>query len=292
MNLEVPLFQNKDFRKAIQYAFNFDEINEKLMYGAYYQMVSTFTGSFYQNHDLKVYGFNPSKVREHMAAAGYARGPGGIWVRGDGRRASWTLTYGNPGLTRHLTVMKQTFQKLGFDVQLQQIEAGASFQRLLERTYEMGIVSQTTELFPEPHQYFASVFAESKNNNNFWGFANSRADSLIDLFRFSMEDAERMQAMHDLDALIQDEAFYVPFWTGPFNRMLYWDDVQFPSFYLPKRFEQIAQWQVFWIDPGRKQALTTAMQEKRALDPDQTVDEDPYGVKSTIERSLGLIVAP
>src|SRR5262249_10879963 len=37
MNLEAPIFQNKDFRTAIQYLYDFDRINRNLLYGEYFR---------------------------------------------------------------------------------------------------------------------------------------------------------------------------------------------------------------------------------------------------------------
>lgn len=291
MNLRFPLFQNKDFRKAIQYAVNFDELNDKLMFGAYYRGVSAFTGTPFQNPELRPYGFDPKKTREHLVAAGFTkRGKDGIFTREDGTRASFTLTYGTPGLTRHMTVVQQGFQKLGIEMKLSLIEPGTAFERRQEKAYEMSIISQTADFYPDPHQYFGSEFAEPVNNNNIFAFANEEADRLIDIYRFGQDADERLQAMHRLDALIQDEAFYVPFWTAPFTRFTYWDDVRFPSFFLPKRFQLIAEWPVYWIDTTRSAALAEAKKSGRALGADPVVDVDPYRVKEHKEKAMGAIV--
>lgn len=287
MNLEKPLFQNKDFRKALQYAFNFEEVNDNLMFGAYYRAVSTFEGSFFENPNLEPYGFDPKKVREHLAAAGFEkRGSDGIFTRDDGTRASFTLTFGSPGLRRHMTVAQQTMKRLGLEMKLQLLESGTAFKRGQERAYDVYIISQTTDFFPDPHQYFHSSFVATKNNNNVFAFGNARADELIETYRFGSDPAEREAAMHELDALIQDEAFYVPFWNAPFQRFLHWDHVRFPEFYLPKRTESTMQWQVFWIDEERQEALAAARSAGRALPKDDVVDVDPYGVKVAIEAAL------
>lgn len=289
MNLEKPIFQNKDFRKAVQYLFNFDEINEKLMYNAYYRAVSAFEGSQYENEDLKPYGFDPRKARDHLTAAGYTtRGSDGILVDADGNRASFTLSYGQKGLERHFTVVKQTYQRFGVEMNLRLLEPGTYFANGLERQYEMTIMSRTSSFYPGPHQYFASVFKETTNNNNIWSFGTAYTDSLIDVYRFDLDKEKRVQAMHELDRIIQDEAFYAPFWQAPFIRMLYWDHVQWPEFYFPKRTEQLLDYQVFWIDTEKEQILADAMKSGTPLTggQDLTVDVDPYGVKERLEASM------
>ena len=92
--------------------------------------------------------------------------------------------------------------------------------------------------------------------------------------------------MHELDSIVQDEAFYVPFWQAPFIRFVYWDYVRWPEWFLPKRTQQITEWQVFWIDPERQARLEEAMEEGRSLGEDTVVDADPYQVKDRIEAAL------
>ena len=92
--------------------------------------------------------------------------------------------------------------------------------------------------------------------------------------------------MHELDTILQDEAFYVPFWQAPFMRFLYWDYVCFPSFFFPKRIQQMTDWQVFWIDQDKKRALSDAMDAGRSLGRDPVIDIDPYEVKDRLEAAM------
>ncbi len=287
MNLEKPIFQNKDFRKAVQHLFNFDEINTKLMSSAYYQQVSAFTGTEYENRDLVPYGFDPRKARAHLQAAGYKkRGDDGILVNAEGQRASFTLSYGSKGLERHMTVVKQTFQRFGVEMDLRLLEPGTAFRNGLEREYEMTIMSRTSGLYPSPYQYFATELKQTKNNNNVWAYGTAHTDSLIDVYRFDTDKQHRVAAMYELDAIIQDEAFYVPFWQAPFMRFLYVDSLVFPASFFPKRTQGMTDWQVFWIDADRDTRLQEAMAAERSLGEDTVVDVDPYLVKDRIEAAL------
>lgn len=285
LNLTNPLFQNKDFRKALQHLLNFEELNSQIMDNAYYRIVSSFEGTPYQNPDLVPYGFDPRKAREHLQAAGFTRrGNDGILVNEAGQRASFTLIYPSAGLQRHLTVIQNHFRRAGVEIRLQLMEGGAAFNRALERGFEAILMSMSANYYPSPHQYFHSDFKEQTQNNNFWGYGTERTDELIDIYRFNMDEEERMAAMHELDAILQDEAIWIPFWMGPYVRFVYWDYVQWPEFYFHRRANRITDNQVFWIDPERKQRLEEAMAEGRALAPDPVIDVDPYGVQAQLER--------
>jgi microcin C transport system substrate-binding protein len=287
LNLERPKFQNKDFRKAIQYAFDFDDLNENLMFGAYYRKVSAFEGTEYENPSLRPYGFNPKKCREHLSRAGYSRrGDDGFFVNEAGEKASFSLIYGSPAWSAFLTIMKQRYQTLGIEIELTLLEAGTAFKRGLDRNYDTVHTSRASSTYPAPYQYFHTDFLSTRNNNNVWAFGSAHTDELIETYRFDMDKDARIAAMHELDAIIQDEAFYVPFFQAPYVRFVYWDHVQFPEFYFPKRFEQMENWQVFWIDEEKREAVEAAVAAGQAYPPDSVVDVDPYGIKLAVEAAM------
>ena len=283
-NLESQIFQNKDFRKAMQYLFPFETINAELMYNSYYRQVSAFKGTEYENPNLKPYGFDPRKAREHLRNAGFTkRGPDGILVNEKGQRASFTLIYGSKSIERHLTVIQQVYQKAGVEMNLNLLEGATAFNRGLERKYEMTLTARTAGLYPSPYEYFHSVFKKTTNNNNIWGYGAPETDKLIETYMFDLDKQKRLDAMYKLDEIVQDEAFYIPFWDAPYIRILYWDYVCWPQNFLPRRIEQLTDWQVFWIDPQKEARLKQAMQKGESLGEDTIIDVDPYGVKSKLE---------
>lgn len=290
LNVKAPIFQNRDFRKALQYLINFEELNSKLMYNAYYRIVSSFEGTEYENRDLKPYGFNPKLAREHLEKAGYTkRGSDGILVNANGQRASFTLIYGGKGLEPHFNVINNIFKRAGVEMNLQLLEPGASFERGREKAFEAIMISWTAGFYPDPHQYFSCDFADIKQNNNFFGYCNKEVDELINIYRFDMDKEKRLAAMRKIDEIIQDEAIYVPFWEAPYVRFAYWDYVRWPENYLPKRADQLMQFQTFWIDPDRKAEIEKAMKENRSLGEDKAVDVDPYGVKAAMEAAAAAV---
>ena len=140
MNLEDPIFQNRDFRLAMQYLFNFDRLNQDLMYKDYYRINSFFQGTEFANPKVHSYPFDPEQARQHLLKAGYHRpnamidqswlgqfrnvAYGLLFTRSDtddilvnnsGQRASFTLLYGSKGLERALTVIQQDYRRAGVE---------------------------------------------------------------------------------------------------------------------------------------------------------------------------------
>jgi microcin C transport system substrate-binding protein len=308
MNLEAPIFQNKDFRKAMQHLFNFERLNRNLMYDEYFRQVSFFEGTEYANPDLEPYGFDPIKAMEYLRRAGFRRpdhiedhtllgslrnavrgliltrtDTDDILVNDQGQKASFSVIYGSRGLERHLTVMQQEYRRAGVDMRLRLLEPGTAFERGLERKYEMIQTNRVGGFYPDPRQYLHSEFTKTTNNNNIWGFGTKEVDALIETFEQDFDLEARQKAMYRIDEVVHDEAFYIPFWMAPYSRLVYWDYLQFPEFYLPKRAEQVMDWMVYWIDPEKQAALAEDMRAGRTYPVDDDIDRDFYGIRERIQ---------
>jgi microcin C transport system substrate-binding protein len=307
MNLQAPIFQNKDFRKAMQHLFNFDRVNRNLMYGESYRVNSFFEGTEFANPAVKAYPFDPVKARQYLERAGYrrpnaqnrgvfsglvnavqglvlTRSPDdGILVNSRGEKAQFTLIYGSKAYEPHLTIMQQEYRRAGVDMRLQLLEPGASFERALERKFEMILTLWSSGLYPDPRQYLHSQFQKENQNNAIWGFATPEVDRNIETYEKDLDGEARKRAMYRIDEIIHDEAFYIPWWSAPFMRLVYWDYIQFPEFYLPRRSGGPTDYMVFWIDPAKRTALQQAMRQNRAYPLDRNMDKDFYRVRERLQ---------
>ncbi len=309
LNLEAPIFRNKEFRLALQYLFNFERLNRNLMYNEYFRIKSFFEGTEFANPNLQTSEFSSEKAREHLEKAGFHRPDsirnqstfaklrnvayGLLFTRTDtddilvndkGEKATFTLIYDAKGLEPHLTVIQQDFRRAGIDMRLQLLEPGAMFERALHRKFEMLNVGMTSGLYPEPRQYLGTEFKNSKEaNNDFWGFGTSEVDGLIKTYEESLDPEARRNAMWRIDQIVHDESFYIPFWTSPYIRVVYWDYIQFPEFYLPRRTQQVTDWLVYWIDPAKKAALEEAKRTNKAYPLDTNLDKDFYNVRKRFQ---------
>ena len=100
----------------------------------------------------------------------------------------------------------------------------------------MTVTGSTASFYPDPRQYLHTEFKKTMNNNNIWGFGTPEVDELIEIYEEEPGSrSARGRRCTEIDEIVHDEAFYIPFWAAPYLRLAYWDYVQFPDFYLPKR---------------------------------------------------------
>ena len=116
-----------------------------------------------------------------------------------------------------------------------------------------------------------------------FGVSARRKWRLIKTYEESLDPEARKQALWRVDQIVHDEAFYVPFWTAPYARLVYWDYIQWPECYLPKRASGITDYFVYWIDPAKKTALTQAMQNDTKYPVRNNIDVDCYGVQKKLQ---------
>jgi ABC-type oligopeptide transport system substrate-binding subunit len=141
----------------------------------------------------------------------------------------------------------------------------------------------TSGLYPDPRQYLGTEFKKTTNNNDFWGFGTKEVDDLIKTYEESLDPQARKDALFKVDQIVHDEAFYVPMQTAPYLRLVFWDYIQFPEFYLPMRTEQLTDWMVYWVDPAKKAALAEAMRDNKPYPLDPDMDKDYYGVRKKFQ---------
>jgi microcin C transport system substrate-binding protein len=142
----------------------------------------------------------------------------------------------------------------------------------------MTLTGRTAAFYPQPRQYLHTEFQQKKNNNNIWGYASPEVDALIAVYEEDLDADKRQRAMQRIDEIVREEAFYLPFWSAPYTRIVYWAYVRFPDEWLPLRTEQLFDWMVFWIDPQLRAQLAEDMRNNKPWPLDKQLDKDPWGV--------------
>src|SRR5690606_25799060 len=142
--------------------------------------------------------------------------------------------------------------------------------------------SRSAGFYPSPRQYIHSEVRASTNNNNVWGFGTPEVDELIRIYEEDLDFEARLAAIHRVDEMVQEQAFYIPFWSAPYVRVAHWDYIVFPEFHLPRRAASVEDYMTFWIDPERRPRLDQAMQAGTPLELDPEIDRDYYGVRERL----------
>lgn len=213
-----------------------------------------------------------------MKKAGWKRGPDGIWEKG-GKRFSVEVVYGNDDHTSRLVVLKEEAKKAGIELLLQKLDPTAVFKKILEKKHDVAWMGWSTSLRPQFWEHFHSINAHKPQTNNITNTDDPEMDKLIDAYRNSLEEKERIKLSLKIEQKIHDLGVFVPTFMVPYTRHGYWRWWKFPKVAGTKNstdlFDPFSSMTggLFWFDGKTYDETKEAMKKGEKFDPVTIIDE-------------------
>ncbi len=281
LNLDCPIFKDVRVRLAFAHAMNMDKVIQKVLRGDYYRLPQAFYGyGKYTDYTIQPKRFDISKVEALMTGAGWHRGTDGVWCQAD-MRFSVVVTYYLEEHMPRLAVLKEEALKAGLELTLERLDPTAMFKKTLEKKHEAAWMGWSTGMRPSYWQGWHSDNAHKPQTNNITNTDDPELDQLIDQYRDSLDEQERIGLSLKIQNKIQEVCAYVPSYMVPYVRMAYWRWMRLPKFHgTPMSdgvFDPFAAGTggLFWIDEKIRQETLAAMGQGRTFAP-VTIIDDKY----------------
>jgi peptide/nickel transport system substrate-binding protein len=195
MNTSTAPFNNKALRQAVAAAVDRREILEVAYFGA--GEVGTMevpSGSTWHGGSPPYQsGPDLATAKQKMAEAGY---PNGL-----------TVTYLSlpqyPELQTTGVVLKQQLQKIGINVELQQLEVTVWFDRYAKGNYQLTSAYWSGTI--DPDNFYSTQLVTGSPNND-CKYSNPKVDGLVAQARSSTDDNERKSLYEQIRAIVWDDA--------------------------------------------------------------------------------------
>jgi microcin C transport system substrate-binding protein len=289
LNLRRPQFQDPRVRRAFVLAFNFEAINETLLYNQYFR-----TDSYFDNSELAATGLPegreleflnevkeqvPPEVfteeyknpvggsdrdhRRNLAAAfkllqeaGWKR-DGRVLRNAQGETLKVEFLLGSPTFERHTQRYLADLKRLGIDASIRIVDTAQYQRRLTSFDYDVTPVGFGQSLSPGNEQrfYWGSEAADQPGSRNAMGIKNPAIDKLIDRIILAESRADLIAATRALDRVLIWNFYIVPLWHYPYERYAYWDKFDHPD-KTPSQTPAVLQ--SWWVDPAKEKALANA----------------------------------
>ncbi len=213
-NDSVEPFKTPEFRKAIAYAINRDEIIQAAFEGEAFALYSSLAPSTWGYNEAQndygkaADGYNPDKAKEILAGLGYTAGSDGVLVGKDGKALKFKFNFpAGEDMKRVAETIQAELADVGIQVELGEMEAAAISQMLQKCQQEM---------FLRPFgladaSILSAVFASSRmgsSNRNCW--TDTKADELIKTADTTLDPAKRAEAVDALVKYLVDQRPHVP----------------------------------------------------------------------------------
>ena len=264
MNLRRDKFKDQRVRRALNLAFDFDEMNKTVFFGAYKRIAS-----FYEGTELASSGLpsglekdilesikdkipetvlttayqnpvngNPQAVRDNLKEADRLLKEAG-WEIKSGKRINTKtneplaieLLADDPTFERILLFWKPSLERLGITVNVRVVDPSQYEERMRDFDYDVTTDLWGESLSPgnEQREFWGSAAADVKGSRNTIGIKDAAIDALIDRVIFAKSREELIAATHALDRVLLAHDYVVPQWTYGFSRTARWNRFSHPE---------------------------------------------------------------
>jgi microcin C transport system substrate-binding protein len=264
-NIRRPIFQDKQVRKALAYAFDFEWSNKKFAYGAY-----TRTHSYFQNSELaavqcpskfelaqleKFRGQIPDEVFRYtytpprsdgsgnnranlkeavriLEEAGYKLAKDGIRVHEEtGQRLSFEMIDQNPAFERWTLPFIQNLKKIGVEARFRVVDQAQYINRMKNFDFDMTslVLSQSNSPGNEQIDYWHSSKADMAGSRNYIGIKDPVVDQLIEKIIRAQTRKDLVTATRNLDRVLQWNYYVIPHWYVGVWRLAWWSHLDKPK---------------------------------------------------------------
>jgi len=257
-NIRRRKFKEPRLRRALNFAFDFESINNEIFYGQYKRIASYFEGTelassgLPQGQELAMLetvrrevspevfttpywnpvGGNANAARNNLREAMQLLEMAGFSVRdfklvdtATGEPLTIEFLLANPSYERFVLFYKESLKRLGIDVAVRTVDDVQYENRLRQWDFDIVVQSWAETLSPgnEQRDYWGSQAAVTPGSRNIVGITNKAVDFLINQVVFAKDREELVAATRALDRVLLWNHYVVPQWIYGKVRTARWD---------------------------------------------------------------------
>ncbi|CCK80394.1 extracellular solute-binding protein [Desulfobacula toluolica] len=279
LNQDKEIFKDRRLCHAFAHAMNIEKVINNVLRGDYFRLSQAFAGyGEYTDDDIKPRQYDIAKVETLMRFTGWQRGNDGIWQKGE-TRFSVKVTYDHEDYTPRLVVLKEDALKAGIELLLERLDSTAMFKKFLEKKHDVAWMGWSTNIRPAYWQGWHSDNAHKPQTNNITNTDDPLLDELIDKYRATLNQEERITLSLNIQKVIHEIGAFVPTFMVPYVRQAYWRWLELPEFHGTKRSDSlfdpfsVTTGGLFWMNTDKKDQTLKAMKNDIQFEPVVILDE-------------------
>ena len=208
MNLRREPFNNVLFRKAINYAIDYDYILNNILRGTATRLYGPLPPAvFGYDPEVEKYGYkyDPEKAKQLLAEAGY---PGGKGLR---KLELIISTEERPERGEVAAVIQNNLKEIGIEVEVVNLDWSSFLDRLFNYDFDMYMVDWFPD-YVDPDDWITPLFTAEGLGLD--GYNNTKVNELAKQARMTTDPQKRLELYKELQRIIVEDApwafLYVP----------------------------------------------------------------------------------
>ncbi|HWV19957.1 MAG TPA: extracellular solute-binding protein [Devosia sp.] len=262
-NLRREKFQDQRVREALNYAFDFEELNNTIFYNQYARVNSYFFGlpfaakglprgkvldvlesvrdkvpaSVFTEEYVNPVNGDPARLRENLrkalgllTEAGYTLN-GTQLVDANGQQLAFEILMHQPTLEAIAANLQRNLGQIGIAVSVRMVDTPQYINRLRSFDYDMIYASWVQSYSPgnEQRSFFGSSSANEEGSRNYAGIADPGVDALIDQLVATKDRETQLAVTEALDRVLLAHDFVVPGYSLRYSRTARWNRFSHPE---------------------------------------------------------------
>jgi microcin C transport system substrate-binding protein len=253
LNLRRDQFKDARLRRALNYAYDFEEMNKQLFYGinSYFEGTELAASGLPEGQELQILetlrdkvppevfttpyanpvGGNPEAVRANLRESMKLLKEAGYEIRdrklvdAAGKPVTIEILVQDPSAERISLFYKPSLERIGVTTSIRIVD-DAQYQNRI-RSFDFDVITEVwgESLSPgnEQREFWGSQSADQQGSKNVVGIKNPAVDALIEKVIFAKDRAGLVAATKALDRVLLWNFYVVPQFSYPFSRYARWD---------------------------------------------------------------------
>jgi microcin C transport system substrate-binding protein len=257
-------FTDPRLRRAFNFAFDYETVNQDIFFGQYTRIASYFQGTelacsgLPEGKELDILsplrdqipnevfttaywnpvGGSPAADRKNLLEAMKLLEAAGFTVRdlklvdiNSGEQLKVEFLLADPTYERFVLFYQDSLARLGIDASVRTVDSVQYENRLRNFDFDIVVTSWEESLTPgnELRDYWSSRAAATPGSRNLVGIADKAIDQLIDRIVYAADRAEQVAATRALDRVLLWHHYVVPQWSFNKVRTARWNRFAKPS---------------------------------------------------------------
>jgi len=263
-NMRRDIFKDARVREALNYAYDFEDLNKNLAHGGLKRVDSFFWGTELASSGLpqgrelalleelkdqipaRVFttpytnpvGGDPQKVRDNLRKAIGLLKEAGWELKGNrmvnansGQPLSFEILLSSPSQERTVLPYVASLKKIGIEARLRSVDASQYINRIRSFDYDMmyGVWAQSMNPGNEQVDFWGSESVDRQGSRNYAGISDPAVDSLIRKIIFTDDREEQVAAIKALDRVLLANHYVVPMFYSGEVKIAYWSRLSHPE---------------------------------------------------------------